>query len=51
MNKEILSEHFRDIIALGGIPFYFLEMARSFIGDYHLYTYQLIIVYVLWESS
>ena len=36
----------RDLIALGSIPFYILVLARSLIGDYYLFFYQLIIALV-----
>tara|TARA_Y100000310_G_scaffold129409_1_gene128535 strand:+ start:171 stop:548 length:378 start_codon:yes stop_codon:yes gene_type:complete len=37
----------RDLIALGSIPFYILVIARSLIGDYYLFFYQLIIALIL----
>ena len=37
----------RDLLALGGIPFFILVMARSLIGDYFLFTYQLLISILL----
>ena len=33
----------RDLMALGGIPFYILVIARSLIGNHYLFTYQLLI--------
>jgi hypothetical protein len=37
----------RDLLALGSIPFYILVIVRSLIGDYFLFTYQLLISILL----
>jgi|TARA_Y100000034_G_scaffold114348_1_gene150384 hypothetical protein len=37
----------RDLLALGSIPFYILVIARSLIGEYYLFTYQLLISILL----
>jgi uncharacterized membrane protein len=47
MNKELVKEISRDLLALGGIPIYFLAMARSLIGEYYIYTYQLLLGLVI----
>ncbi len=47
MKKEYIKEISRDLLALGGLPFFFLAMARSLIGDYFMYTYQLLLGLVI----
>ncbi len=47
MKKELIKEISRDLLALGGLPFFFLAMARSLIGEYMLYTYQLLLSLVI----
>lgn len=41
-----LREGSRDIVALGGLPFYFLVMARAMIGVYNLFALQLAIALI-----
>ena len=43
MKKDLAKEISRDLLALGGIPFYFLAVARSLIGEHVTYTYQLLL--------
>ena len=38
-----LKEFARDLLALGSIPFYLLVVARSVIGNYYSFVYQMII--------
>ena len=38
-----LKEFARDLVALGSIPFYLLVVARSIIGNYYSFVYQMII--------
>ncbi|MAG15676.1 hypothetical protein CMO88_01300 [Candidatus Woesearchaeota archaeon] len=42
----------RDILALGGLPFYFIVLIRAIIGDYNLFVYQLLmaiaVLYILY---
>ena len=38
-----LKESARDLVALGSIPFYLLVVARSIIGSYYAFVYQMII--------
>ena len=33
----------RDVLALGGLPFYFIVLVRATIGEYNLFVYQLLI--------
>ncbi len=41
MRNKIIKEVSRDLLALGGLPFFFLAISRSLIGEYYIYTYQL----------
>ena len=41
--KRWLKESARDLLALGSIPFYLLVIARSIIGDYYSFVYQMAI--------
>ena len=41
--KKWLKEIARDLLALGSVPFYFLVLARSLIGDYYTFAYQMLI--------
>ena len=43
MSKSWLKEFARDLVALGSIPFYLLVVARSIIGNYYAFVYQMII--------
>ena len=43
MSKSWLKEIARDLMALGSIPFYFLVIIRSIIGEYAIFVYQMII--------
>ncbi|MEK6892206.1 MAG: hypothetical protein AABX25_03405 [Nanoarchaeota archaeon] len=43
MNKSWLKEFARDLLALGSIPFYLLVVARSAIGNYYAFVYQMVI--------
>jgi len=36
----------RDLLALGGIPFFILVMARSLVGEYYLFVFQTLIALV-----
>ncbi len=47
MNKNLKKEFARDVIALGGIPFYFIVIIRAIIGDYLPFIYQLVIALVI----
>ena len=38
-----LKEFARDLLALGSIPFYLLVVARSIIGSYYAFVYQMVI--------
>lgn len=38
-----LKEFARDLVALGSIPFYLLVVARSVIGNYYAFVYQMAI--------
>ena len=38
-----LKEFARDLVALGSIPFYLLVVARSVIGNYYSFVYQMVI--------
>ena len=46
MSKSWLKEIARDSLALGSIPFYFLVVVRSMIGNYKLFVYQMLIAAV-----
>jgi len=47
MKKENWKQHLaRDTIALGGLAFYFLVIARAIIAPYMTFTYQLLIALV-----
>jgi hypothetical protein len=41
--KNWKKEIFRDLLALGGIPFFLLVIARSFVGGYSTFTYQIVL--------
>ncbi len=41
--KKWLKEFSRDLLALGSIPFYFLVLIRSVIGNYYSFVYQMAI--------
>ena len=43
MSKSWLKEFARDLLALGSIPFYLLVVARSIIGNYYAFVYQMAI--------
>ena len=43
MKKDWKYEIARDAMAIGSILFYIIALARSTIGDYFLFTYQLLI--------
>ena len=43
MKKSWLKEIARDLLALGSIPFYFLVVIRSVIGNYLIFVYQMVI--------
>lgn len=43
---SIRSEVARDLIALGGLPFYFLIIIRTTIGSYHDFLFRLLIALV-----
>ncbi len=36
----------RDLMALGSIPFYFIVIARSLVGEHYLFAYQTLIALV-----
>ena len=36
----------RDLLALGGIPFFILVMARSLVGEYYLFVFQTLIALI-----
>jgi hypothetical protein len=38
----------RDVLALGGIPFYFIVFIRSVIGEFSFFIYSLPIAFVAW---
>jgi hypothetical protein len=46
MNKYYIKEVSRDLRAFGSIPFYFIVGIRSFIGEYMIFVWQLIIAAV-----
>ena len=52
MKNSWLRETSRDLLALGSIPFYFLVVARSIIGNYPVFVYQTLIaaiaIFILW---
>ena len=41
--EEWKKEAARDLVALGSIPFYFLVMARSLVGNHYLFLFQTLI--------
>jgi len=41
--KKWLKEIARDLLALGSIPFYFLVVVRSIIGNYYVFVYQMLV--------
>lgn len=43
ISNNIKEEVARDLIALGGLPFYFLVIVRSSIGDYFTFLCQILI--------
>lgn len=43
ISSNIKEEVARDLIALGGLPFYFLVIVRSSIGDYFSFLCQILI--------
>jgi hypothetical protein len=43
MTKNWGREVARDVLALGGIPFYLIVIARATIGKYNVFVYQLLI--------
>ena len=47
MKKEFIKGVSRDLLALGGLPFFLLAVSRSLIGNYYPYTFQLLISLVL----
>ena len=47
MKKKLTKGIFRDLLALGGIPFYVLVMARSLVGNHYNFTYQLLLSLVI----
>ncbi|TKJ17166.1 hypothetical protein CEE44_01365 [Candidatus Woesearchaeota archaeon B3_Woes] len=47
MIKNWKKEIARDLLALGGIPFYFIVLIRAIIGKYSPFVYQLVITLVV----
>lgn len=47
MVKNWKKEIARDLLALGGIPFYFIVVIRAIIGKYTPFVYQLVITLVV----
>ena len=47
LQKDWKRELARDCIALGSIPFFFIVIIRSIIGQYALFVYQLIIAIII----
>lgn len=45
--RQALKEAARDTLALGGIAFYILVIARALIGPYWSYVYQLFIAFII----
>jgi len=43
MQKNLKKEIARDLMAFGSIPFYFIVIVRSTIGQYLIFVYQLLI--------
>ena len=39
-------ESVRDLLALGGIPFFIIVMARSLVGEYYLFVFQTLIALI-----
>jgi len=47
MKKDWKKEISRDLMAFGSIPFYFIVLVRSLIGDYLTFVYQLLIAIII----
>ena len=47
MQKNWKKEIARDLMAFGSIPFYFIVIVRSLIGQYLIYVYQLLIAAIV----
>ena len=47
MGKNWKKEFARDTLALGSIPFYFIVVIRSIIGQYVIFVYQMIIAVIV----
>jgi len=47
MVKNWKKEIARDLLALGGIPFYFIVIIRAIIGEFTPFVYQLVIALII----
>ena len=47
MAKNWKKEAARDMMAFGSIPFYFIVVIRSFIGQYAVFVYQMVIAAIV----
>ena len=47
MANKLLKEIARDLLALGGIPFYVIVLARASIGEYNVFVFQLLLAVVV----
>ena len=47
MKKDWKKEIARDLMAFGSIPFYFIVLIRSLIGEYLIFVYQLLIAIII----
>ena len=51
MKKDWKKEIARDLMAFGSIPFYFIVLIRSLIGEYLIFVYQLLIAIAILTAS